>query len=146
MTSKGEGYRFLEHTTDALVEAWGPTLETAFVSAAKGLFETMINTEKVEPKTEEHVNTSGHDELELLYNWLEELLLRFEIRTMVYSQFHIDPITRPSSLLELHARAKGEKYDSAKHEPRTEIKAVTYHQMKIERERGQVHVRFLLDL
>ena len=146
MTSKDEGYRFIEHTTDALVEAWGPTLERAFVSAAKGLFETMIHIEAVEPKTDDPVNTSGHDELELLYNWLEELLLRFEIRAMVYSQFRIDPITRLSNSLELHARAEGEKYDRAKHEPKTEIKAVTYHQMKIERDSGQVHVRFLLDL
>ncbi len=146
MTSKDEGYRFLEHTTDALVEAWGPTLERAFALAAKSLFETMINTDTVEPKMEDHVNTSGHDELELLYNWLEELLLRFEIRTMVYSQFHIDPIRRLSNSLELHARAKGEKYDRAKHEGKTEIKAVTYHQMKIEKNPGRVHVRYLLDL
>ena len=146
MSSKNLGYRFLEHTTDALVQAWGPTLERAFASAARSLFETMINTETVEPKIEDHVHTSGHDELELLYNWLEELLLRFEIRTMVYSQFHVDPITRSPNSLELHAIAKGEKYERAKHQGKTEIKAVTYHQMKIEKDPGRVQVRYLLDL
>ena len=146
MMSKDEGYRFLEHTTDALVEAWGPTLERAFASAAKGLFETMINTKKVDLKTDEQVSSSGHDELELLYNWLEELLLRFEIRTMVYSQFEIEPISRFYDTLKLRAIARGERYDGAKHEAKTEIKAVTYHLMKVERDPDQVRVRFLLDL
>ena len=146
MQSKHEGYRFLEHTTDALVEAWGPTLERAFVAAAKGLFETMINAQSVEAKTEEPVSTSGHDESELLYNWLEELLLRFEVRAMVYSEFRIDPISRSSSSLDLIARVKGERYDRAKHGAKTEIKAVTYHWMKIDRGPSQVRVRFLLDL
>ncbi len=146
MPSKHEGYRFLEHTTDALIEAWGPTLERAFVAAANGLFETMINAQNVEPKTEEHISASGHDESELLYNWLEELLLRFELRAMVYSEFKIDPISRSPSSLELVAKANGEKYDRAKHGAKTEIKAVTYHLMKIERDPGEVRVRFLLDL
>ena len=146
MSSKNSGYKFLEHTTDALVEAWGPTLEGAFVSAARALFETMINVESIEPKTLESVSTSGHDELELLYNWLEELLLRFEIRTMVYSEFDIDPISPSSNSLRLHATAKGEKYDRRKHSAKTEVKGVTYHLMKVERSPGQVQVRFLLDL
>ena len=146
MPSKHEGYRFLEHTTDALVEAWGPSLEKAFVEAARGLLETMINAENVEAKVQDPVSVIGHDELELLYNWLEELLLRFELRGMVYSEFRINPIVRSSNSLDLTATAKGEKYDRAKHGARTEIKGVTYHLMRIERNPGEIRVQFLLDL
>ncbi len=146
MPAKQEGYRFLEHTTDALIEAWGPTLERAFAQAATGFFETMINVENVDLSVGEVVDASGHDEVELFYNWLEELLLRFELRGMAYSKFDIDSISHTSSSLELHAKVRGEHYDRAKHGAKTEIKAVTYHMMTIEREAGEVHVRFLLDL
>jgi len=146
MPTKQEGYRFLEHTTDALIEAWGPTLERAFAEAAKGFFDTMINFENVNPSVEEVVDASGHDEPELLYNWLEELLLRFELRGMAYSTFDIEPISQTSTSFQLRGKARGEHYDPAKHGAKTAVKAVTYHMMTIEREAGEVRVRFLLDL
>ncbi|MGI0036609.1 MAG: archease, partial [Nitrososphaera sp.] len=37
----GVGYRFLDHMTDALIEAYGSTLEEAFENAGKALSDTM---------------------------------------------------------------------------------------------------------
>jgi SHS2 domain-containing protein len=37
------GYRFLDHMTDAIIEAYGSTLEEAFENAAKALCDTMID-------------------------------------------------------------------------------------------------------
>lgn len=141
-----EGYRFLEHTSDALVEAWAPTIERAFAQAAAGLFETMLNLKSVKPTIEETVEATGRDEVELLYDWLEELLLKFELRGMVYSAFDIDPLARVATRIQLHAQVRGERYDRAKHGGKTEVKGVTYHLMTVERHGGQVHLRFLLDL
>jgi len=45
-----EGYRFLDHMTDAFVEAWGPTVERAFAQAGIALFETMLYTDKITPR------------------------------------------------------------------------------------------------
>src|SRR5216683_221104 len=77
------GYRTLDHVTDALIEAWAPTFEEALVQAALGLFDTMVDTGNSRPALEEELSVEGHDELELVYNWLEQLLLSFEIKQQV---------------------------------------------------------------
>lgn len=146
MLDKSRGYRFLEHTSDAYIEAWGPTLEEAFAESAESLFETMLSLEKVDPQTETRLNASGHDEKELLYNWLETLLLEFDINGNVYSKFDIEPITHDTSSLTLYATVKGEKYQPQKHGSKEEVKAVTYHQMEIQKQPDRTTLRFILDL
>ncbi len=142
----GGGYKFLEHVTDAYIEAWGGSLEEAFARAAEGFYETMLNLSSVEPKNEEIVKVGGHDEKELLYEWLEALLLKFDIDGMVYSQFDIDPISVKSKPLTLQAKVKGEKYDPDKHGVKEEVKGITYHLMEIDKKPKGVTIRFVLDL
>jgi SHS2 domain-containing protein len=147
MTNKPpEGYRFLEHTSDAFIEAWGPSLELAFAEAAEAFYETMLNLRNVKPKIEEQVNAEGHDEKELLYNWLEALLLKFDIDRMAYSQFHINPVSTKTRPIRLQAQIKGEKYVPQKHGAKVEIKGITYHLMKIQKLHNRTRVQFLLDL
>lgn len=143
---KKEGHRLLEHTTDAYIEAWGPTLERAFAHAAEGFYETMLNLEKIEPTVEANVRADGHDKKELLYNWLETLLLEFDIKEMVYASYDISIASDGPTLFNLHARVRGEKYDRSKHGAKTEVKGVTYHLMTIEERAKETTVGFILDL
>jgi SHS2 domain-containing protein len=140
------GYRFLEHITDALVEAWGETIEEAFSQAGLALFETMIDTKNVHGETSEEIQTAGHDEKELLYNYLEELLLLFEIKQLALGHFTVNSITPNQSEIRLKGKATGEPYDRKKHNGKVEVKGVTYHLMEIEKHPAKVTVRFLLDL
>jgi SHS2 domain-containing protein len=143
---KTEGHRSLEHTTDAYIEAWGPTLERAFAQAAEAVYETMLNLQKIDPIVEKHVRADGHDKKELLYNWLEQLLLEFDIRQMVYVSYDISIASDRPTLFKLHAKVKGEKYDRGRHGAKTEVKGVTYHLMTIEEVAKETKVRFILDL
>jgi SHS2 domain-containing protein len=106
----------------------------------------MLNVSAVEPKKEELIKVNGHDEKELLYEWLEALLLKFDIDGMVYSQFEISSISAKSNPLTLQAKVKGEKYDRRKHGVKEEIKGITYHLMQIDKTPKRVTVRFVLDL
>jgi SHS2 domain-containing protein len=128
------------------MEAWGPTLERAFAQAAEGFYETMLNLEKIDPIIEEQVKADGHDEKELLYNWLETLLLEFDIKDMVYASYDISIASDGPTLFKLRARVRGEKYDRSKHGAKTEVKGVTYHLMTIEERAKETTVRFILDL
>jgi len=140
------GYRTLDHVTDALIEAWGPTFEEALVQAALGLFDTMVDAGNVKPALEEELSVEGHDELELVYNWLEQLLLSFEIKQQVLTHFHINSIKKTDGNIRLTARARGEKYDPATHRAKVEVKGVTYHLMEVRREPSRVRITYLLDL
>ena len=55
---------------DAYIAAYGRDLAEAFENAAVAMFETMTDTECVEPRVEEMVEVEGHDKQALLYSWL----------------------------------------------------------------------------
>jgi len=140
------GYKLLEHVTDAFVEAWGESLEGAFSQAGLALFDTMMDTKNVDPRLSEEFQTGGHDEKELLYNYLEELLLLFEVKQLALRDFTISSITSSQGEIRLKGKAGGEPYDRARHKGKVEVKGITYHLMEIEKRPGKVTVRFLLDL
>ena len=139
-------FRFLEHTADAYVEAYGASLEEAFGNAAVAMTDVMTELEKVEAKNEESFVVEASDEPALLYSWLEELLLEFELRGKLYSRFEVSGIEETSEGFRLHARAWGEAYDSEKHPSKVGIKSATYHRMEILKEPESVTVRFILDI
>ncbi|MGQ9718665.1 MAG: archease [Nitrososphaerales archaeon] len=140
-----KGYTFLEHMVDALIEARGKNMEEAFENAGMALVDTMVHIEMVDKKMEERIKVDGWDMKSLLYNWLEDLLIRVTSEGRAYSSFKVK-ITKKDGTYELKAVARGEDLDIGKHEPKTEVKAVTYHMMDIKQDQKGVSLRFLLDL
>jgi SHS2 domain-containing protein len=132
--------------TDAIVEAYGATLEEAFENAAKGLMDTMIDLKSVRPKKEIKFSSKGQDLYSLLFDWLDKVMLSLVADRMVISQFSVKIKKQQIKGYSLEGTANGEPLDLARHSYKVEIKAVTYHEMKITQEKGTVTVRFLLDL
>lgn len=135
--SKEKPFEFLEHTADVLVRAYGKTIEEALSSIAKGMFEIMTDTETIEPRITVEIHVCGFDLENLVYRWLEELLYHHDAFNYVFGKFKVISISEKvvdnEKMLCLTAYAYGEEFDRAKHEPRTVVKAVTYHQMRVER-------------
>ena len=140
------GYKFLEHTADAYVAAYGKDLAKAFENAAVAMFDVMTEVEKINPLTEEHVEANGDDEQELLYSWLEALLVKSEINGMLYSKFEVSELNQDSNGFRLKAKIWGEKFDAERHLQKVGIKAVTYHRMEIVKTPGKVTLKFILDI
>jgi SHS2 domain-containing protein len=141
-----QGYRFLEHVTDALAEAWGRTIEDAFSQAGLALFDTMLDTKSVKAVVNEEIETIGHDEKELLYNYLEELLLLFEIKQFAVGTIRVISISNDPHQLKLEGQVSGERYDPKRHHGKVEVKGITYHLMEIENKPAKTTLRFLVDL
>jgi len=128
------------------VVAHGKTLEEAFENAALATFEIMTDTTKVEPKVEDEIEVEGYDEQALLYNWLETLIVKFEITENLYSRFKILPIKKDLEGLNMKAKIWGEIFDPNKHTQKAGVKAITYHQMEILKKPKDVTVKFILDI
>jgi SHS2 domain-containing protein len=139
-------FRFLEHTADAYVAAYGKDLAEAFENAALAMFEVMTNVGKVNPQSEELVDVEAEDEYALLYSWLEALLVKSDTDGMLYSKFRILEISENPNGFELKARVWGEKFNPEKHLQKVGVKAVTYHRMEIIREKTRVTLKFILDI
>ena len=144
---KGDrGYQFLEHTADAYVAAYGKDLAKAFENAAVAMFDVMTEVEKVDPLTEDHIEANGDDEQELLYSWLEALLVKSEINGMLYSKFEVSELNHDSNGFRLKAKIWGEKFDAKRHLQKVGIKAITYHRMEIVKAPRKVTLKFILDI
>jgi len=139
-------FEFLEHTADAYIAAYGESLEKAFENAALATFEVMTDVEKVKPEIEDLVEVEAHDEHALLYNWLEELLIRFDITKNLYCRFKVSSIEKTPAGLKLKARIWGEPFNPERHPQKVGVKAVTYHRMEIVKKPEAVTVKFILDI
>ncbi|MEM2688844.1 MAG: archease [Candidatus Bathyarchaeia archaeon] len=141
-----KGYKFLEHMADAYVAAYGKDLAEAFENAAVAMFDVMTDVERVNPEIEDYVEVSGEDEYSLLYNWLEALLVKSEVEGTLYSKFEITELCKNDCGFRLKAKIWGEKFNPEKHVQKVGVKAVTYHQMEIAKEKGKATVKFILDI
>lgn len=139
-------FEFLEHISDALVAAHGNTLEEAFENAALAMFEVMTDTSTVQPQYTDTLSIEAEDIYSLLYTWLEQLLIKFEVAGFLYSKFKLDKIEKTPKGYRLTATISGEPFNPEKHSSKTAIKAVTYHQMEIAEDQEGVTIKVLFDI
>ncbi len=139
------GFKYLEEgpTADLLVEAYGSTLGEAFANAALAMFNAMTPLEKVEPRISRVVEVKDGDLEGLLYDFLDELLYINDTENLIFSQIDVDV---DAERLRLKARCRGEPFDPEKHEAGAVVKAVTFHQMKVEKTDGEWRIRVVFDL
>jgi len=130
-------YRTLDNTADVMVETFGESREECFANAAYALMDQMVDASKVREREERLMVTEGHDHESMLYNFLSEFLYVFDVTGMVFSRFSVTFFGN-----EVHCKAWGEKYDAQRHQPKKEIKAITYHMMSVDPVRPSVRVVF----
>jgi SHS2 domain-containing protein len=143
---KTEKFEFLEHTADVYVAAHGADLAEAFENAALAMFEVMTDTAKVAATAEDSLTVEAEDEYALLYSWLEALLVKAEVNSMLYSKFKISQLEETTDGFKLTATMRGEKFNAAKHAQKVAVKAVTYHRMEIIKALKHVTLEFILDI
>jgi SHS2 domain-containing protein len=139
-------FEFLEHTADVYIAAYGKDMIEAFENAAFAMFEVMTDVSNVKADIEDYVEVEGEDEQALLYNWLEALLVKFELNDILFSKFKILKMETTPSGFELKAEVFGEKFNPEKHVQKVGIKAVTYHRMQIIKEKNRITMKFILDI
>ncbi|MCS7105935.1 MAG: archease [Candidatus Aenigmarchaeota archaeon] len=129
-------FKFLDITTaDVAFEAYGKNLNELFANSALAMFEVMINTKQVEPKVKREVKVEGSDLESLMFNWLNYLLVFVDSENLAFSWFEVKVDEKN---FKLKAICKGETIDRKKHETRTHVKAATYHQLKIKKNKNGV--------
>jgi len=135
-------FEYFEHEADVGIVGIGKTLEEAFEEAAKAMFNVEVDIEKVECKEKVEVECSADNIEELFIEWLNSLLAEADMRNMVFSEFEIVELSEHY----LKGYAYGEKLDAEKHKVKTEVKAATYSQLKIEKKDGLFYVKCVVDV
>lgn len=159
MIQRVERFKVIEHTADIGIRVSGKTLEELFENAAYGMFAQLTDIDKVQPKEKITVKVQGYDQESLLVNWLNELLYLSATKKMFFSQFKIKSISAKVAEEESPQRAqkteepmrllswvRGEKIDCKKHLCHLEIKAATYHNLKITRGKEGYRTTIIFDV
>lgn len=135
-------FEIVDHTADIAIKAYGGTLKELFQNAALGMFNILADLEGIKPSTEIAVKVDGIDKEELLTAWLEELLYNFYTKNIIFSEFNITELTDT----DLTAKVKGRFIGENRNRLKTEIKAATRHELKIDKINGMYEVRVVFDI
>jgi len=135
-----KNYEIFDHTADVGIIVRGRTLEEMFEKAAYAMFDIMIYAERIEPIRKVKVSISSATLEDLLVDWLSELLYVFSTELFVMGEFNVT--IKKGEEFSLEATCWGEIYKRRKHGLKTEIKAVTYHELEINEKEGYLKVLF----
>lgn len=135
-------YKFLEHTADVKFQAFGKTLGEAFENSALAMFTTMYDG-KVGGKIKKKIKASGKDLESLLYNFLEELIVLFDAEGFFLSSIKVK-IDDKGKMKKIEAEAIGDKAEN--YEMKIDVKAVTYHEMFVKKQKGKFICQVVLDV
>ena len=100
-----------------------------------------------EPETlsgleERELETRGVDYPDLMVNWLSEVLYLFDTNQFAARDFRVDDIAADR----LRATLIGEPREPERHPWELIIKAVTYHQLKVEQRNSRWQAEVFLDI
>lgn len=121
-------YETFEHTADLGLRIRAPDLDALFAEAAQALFAVIVeDLQTIEPRQRFDIQLTGDDREYLLFDWLKELLYRFDSEHWLYGRFEVR-VTENG----LTGSAWGEMLDRGRHELNHEVKAITYHGLRVE--------------
>jgi len=135
-------YETFDHTADLGILVFGQTYEEVFANAAFALFDLLTDLDNVRESLSYRLHVEAHDQEELLVRWLSELLFLCESQGYLFKNFLFTQLSQTS----LQAVARGESFDPLRHQFKTEIKAVTYHQVAIKEKDGKWEARVIFDI
>lgn len=125
-------YRILPHTADGKFQAYGPTLGEAFGNAALAMASLMWDWSRIEPRVRHEIRVRGKDPEQLLVRFLGEIVYLLDTERFLLGRVADLGIDRePNGGFELRAAVEGETLRGG-HEIYGDVKAVTYHDLKIE--------------
>ncbi len=130
----GNGYwEHYSHRADMGVRGFGPTREDAFAQAALAMTAVVVDPKRITPKDSVEIVCEEDDDEMLFWYWLSGLLFEMGMRNMVFARFEVQPIEGG-----LRALAWGESVDTARHEPAVEVKAATFADLEVSRNKKGV--------
>jgi SHS2 domain-containing protein len=142
-------YKFFDHTADIGVEISGRTKKELFANAAGAMFDVLIEKNENKSKSDEDtkrqqkkVSVEGADLEDLLINFLREILYLFNGTGWVVEHCKIMECDNKR----LKAQLMGEPYKKKQHSIKSEIKAVTYSGLSVEKQKSGWRARVIFDV
>lgn len=135
-------YKLLPHPSDICIEVEGKNLKELFINSARAVVSELGKIKRKTGTKRLLLKINGIDIESLLINWLQEVLYNFYVRGLIFANGKIKKITEKELAIEVEFI----KFTPRSFEAKKEIKAITYHNIKIERKANSYVVNLLLDI
>lgn len=131
-----------EHTADLGLRIRAADLDTLFVEAAQCLFSAVVeDLATVQPVQRIDIKLDGTEIDFLLFDWLRELLYHFDADHLLFGKFEVKVHDGG-----LTATAWGESLDPSRHNLEHEVKAITYHHLRVEKIGDEWEAEVIVDI
>jgi len=121
-------FELLDHTADVAMKAFGSTLEELFENAAAGMISVLYDPDTISADKEISIEVSADEPEDLLVIFLNEILYTLEVEHFVPRRVVVSSVAGgcAKGVLSGCAIPPGFEFSG-------EIKAVTYHELTLER-------------
>jgi len=135
-------FEILDHTADIGLVVYGKDLKSLFTNAGEGLFYLITDLRKVRRRTDRRIRIRKESLERLMVDWLTELLYLHEVENLLFRKFDIESVGENG----LGAVVTGEPFQEGFHEIKREVKAVTYHQIQVEKANSGWRAQVIFDI
>ena len=137
-----KNYRLIDHTADFGIHVFGDDLTALFANAALATIEQITDIKKIKASRTINISADGRDWADLMINWLREVLYCWNGYELLPGGVDIEKIFPHR----IEARIGVEPFDPDRHFIRQEIKAVTYHQIRVDKVSEGWEARIIFDV
>jgi SHS2 domain-containing protein len=120
-------YELIDHTADFGIRVFGFNSRELFSNAAWALFDRLTEMEAISGNDSCKITVFGDDWPDLMVNWLREVLYLWNGKERLVKSVEILSLSEKK----LSAKIYFDAYTPNRHIIKTEIKAVTYHQVYV---------------
>ena len=135
-------FEIIEHPADVGFIAYGKTLGELLENAALAMMTLGCELEAIEESERREIRASGVDHEALLFDWLAEILAVADAEGLALRRVEVTRVGQGT----VQGVVYGEKFDKARHRAGTYIKAVTYHELRVEKTEQGWKGRVYLDV
>lgn len=139
---QGESFEYFDHAADLGIRVRAPTPERLFETAGRALVNWIGPAPRGGAEQIREIALSAEDLEELLVRWLQELLYLFQQHHGYFAG--ADRMEVAGSGLRAAVRLR--LWDEAGHELYHEVKAITYHKLRIVRDAGGWDATVIVDI
>lgn len=136
-----ESFQILEHTADIGFEAYGGTEPEVFANAAIALVSIITDPEQIAIRDEKTIHVDADDREQLLVRYLNEVLYVIDGESFLPAKVRITLHDNYALSAVLSGEVRAEHHDV-----RTDVKAITYHQLAFRETGTGYSIRVFVDI
>lgn len=135
-------FEIIDHTADLGIRVSGKTLKELYESAGMALVHLLLRGKSHSSPNSITLEVTGADRCDLMVRWLSEILFLFEGERLVPDNIRIQSFKD----YQIESEIQVIPFDPDIHEVINEIKAVTYHQIRVEKVKDHWEATIIFDL